>query len=45
MNIDTILENNLNGDAIHDGIIIGVVFIIIFLFYRELFKAVFSIFK
>lgn len=45
MSIVDILEENLTGEPIKDGIIIGVLFIIFWSFYNVLFEAVFSIFK
>lgn len=45
MNVVEVLEENLTGEPIKDGIIIGMLFIIFWSFYNVLFEAVFSIFK
>lgn len=45
MEIETILGNMLNGEPIHDGIVIGIIFICFATFYREIFSGIFSIFK
>lgn len=45
MNIDTIISTMLNGEPIHDGIVIGVIFICFITFYEVIFNAMFSIFK
>ena len=45
MNIDTILSTMLNGEPIHDGVIIGIVFVCFMQFYYAVFGAMFSIFK
>lgn len=45
MNIDEILTNFLNGEPLHDALIIGIFFTIFFEFYKVIFSAVFSIFK
>lgn len=45
MNIDQIVNNMLTGEPIHDGIVIGIIFICFYLFYEKIFGAVFSIFK
>lgn len=43
--IEEVLSNQLNGEPIHDAVIIGVNVIIILIFYQILFSALFSIFK
>lgn len=45
MNIDDIITNMLNGEPLHDGIVIAIIFICFYTFYSEIFKGVFSIFK
>lgn len=45
MNIESIISNLLNGEPIHDAIMIGISFIFAYEFYKVLFSAVFSIFK
>ena len=45
MNIDTIVSTMLNGEIIHDGIVIGVILICFMTFYEVIFNAMFSIFK
>ena len=45
MNIDEIASNMLNGEPIHDAIVIGIVFTCFICFYKAIFGAVFSIFK
>lgn len=45
MDIDTILGNMLNGEPIHDGVIIGIIFVCFIQFYYAIFGAMFSIFK
>lgn len=45
MNIEEIASTMLNGEPVHDGIVIGVIFICFYVFYSEIFKGVFSIFK
>lgn len=45
MNIEEIASNMLNGEPIHDGIIIGIIFICFIEFYYTIFGAMFSIFK
>ena len=45
MNIETIISNLLNGEPIHDAIMIGIAFIFAYEFYKVLFSSVFSIFK
>lgn len=45
MNIDEICSSMLNGEPIHDGIVIGIVFTCFILFYKAIFSAMFSIFN
>lgn len=45
MNIEQIINNMLNGEPLHDSIMIGISFIFAYEFYRVFFSAVFSIFK
>lgn len=45
MSIDQIASTMLNGEIIHDGLVIGTVFIVFIEFYYCLFGAVFSLFK
>lgn len=45
MNIETIISDLLNGEPVHDAIMIGIAFIFAYEFYRVFFSAVFSIFK
>lgn len=45
MNIEQIISNLLNGEPIHDAIMICVSLIFAYEFYRVIFSSVFSIFK
>lgn len=45
MNLDEILGNMLNGEPIHDGVVIGIIFTCFIMFYYSVFGAMFSIFK
>lgn len=45
MNIEEIVSSMLNGDPVHDGIVIGIIFICFYSFYNAIFSGVFSIFK
>lgn len=45
MNIEQIATNMLNGEPIHDGIVIGTIFMCFIIFYENIFGAIFSIFK
>lgn len=45
MSIDYIVSNMLNGEVIHDGLVIGIVLIVFMEFYYCCFGAVFSLFK
>lgn len=45
MNIEEVVSNMLNGEPIHDGIVIGIIFICFFTFYSAIFSGLFSIFR
>lgn len=45
MNIEEIISDSLNGEPLHDAVMIGISFIFAYEFYKVLFSAVFSIFK
>lgn len=45
MNIEEIIRNMLNGEPLHDSIMVGIAFIFAYEFYKVFFSAVFSIFK
>lgn len=45
MSLDEIVTTMLNGEVIHDGIIIGTIFICFWAFYNTIFTAIFSIFR
>lgn len=45
MNIEEIVSTMLNGDPVHDGIVIGIIFVCFYAFYTAIFSGVFSIFK
>ena len=45
MNIENIISDMLNGEPIHDTIMIGIAFIFAYEFYKVFFSAVFSVFK
>lgn len=45
MSIDYIVSTMLNGEIIHDGLVIGLVIIVFMEFYYCTFGAVFSLFK
>ena len=45
MNIEEIIPNMLNGEPIHDGIVIGIIFVCFYAFYTAIFSGLFSIFK
>ena len=45
MNIEEVALNMLNGEPIHDGIVIGIIFICFYSFYNAIFTGLFSIFK
>ena len=44
-NLDTILTNFLNGEPLHDAIVIGILFAVFMVFYNTIFTAIFSFFK
>lgn len=45
MSIDTIISEMLNGEPIHDAIVIGTIFVCFIEFYRAIFSGLFGIFK
>lgn len=45
MNIEEIVINMLTGDPVHDGIVIGIIFICFYAFYNAIFSGLFSIFS
>lgn len=45
MNIEEIATTMLNGDPIHDGIVIGIIFVCFYAFYNAIFSGLFTIFK
>lgn len=45
MNLEEIVSNMLNGEPLHDSIIIGTIFIVFMSFYGAVFGAMFSIFN
>lgn len=45
MNIEEIASSMLNGEPVHDGIVIGIIFICFYSFYNAIFSGVFSIFS
>ena len=45
MNIEEIVADMLNGDPVHDGIVIGIIFICFYAFYNAIFSGLFSIFS
>lgn len=45
MNIEEIATNMLNGEPIHDGLVIGIIFICFYTFYQVIFSSIFTIFK
>lgn len=45
MELDTIINTMLNGEPIHDGIVIGTIFICFYTFYQCIFSGLFSIFS
>lgn len=45
MNIEEIVTNMLNGEPIHDGIVIGIIFLCFYTFYNTMFSGLFSIFS
>ena len=45
MNIEEIASTMLNGEPVHDGIVIAIIFICFYSFYNAIFSGVFSIFS
>ena len=45
MNIEQVINTMLNGEPLHDGLVIGIVFICFYTFYECIFGGMFSIFK
>lgn len=45
MNIEEIVSNMLTGEPVHDGIVIGIIFICFYAFYNAIFSGLFSIFS
>lgn len=45
MNIEEIVSNMLTGEPVHDGIVIGIIFICFYAFYNAIFSGLFSIFN
>lgn len=45
MNIDEVLSNMLNGDPLHDSIVIGIMFVCFWTFFNAIFTGLFSIFR
>jgi len=45
MNIEEIVSNMLTGEPIHDGIVIGIIFICFYSFYNAIFGGMFSLFR
>lgn len=45
MEIDTILAYFMNGDPLHDAIALGIVFTVLFEFYKVLFSTIMTPFK
>ncbi len=45
MNIEEIVSNMLNGEPIHDGLVIGIIFVCFYAFYNAIFTGLFSIFS
>lgn len=45
MNIEEVVSTMLSGEPVHDGIVIGIIFICFYLFYNAIFSAMFSIFS
>lgn len=45
MNIEEIVFNMLTGEPIHDGIVIGIIFICFYSFYNAIFGGMFSLFR
>lgn len=45
MNIEEVASNMLNGDPIHDAIVIGIIFMCFYSFYNAIFSGMFSLFR
>lgn len=45
MNIEEIASTMLSGEPVHDGIVVGIIFICFYSFYNAIFSGVFSIFS
>lgn len=45
MNIEEVVSNMLSGEPIHDGIVIGIIFVCFYAFYNAVFTGLFSIFS
>lgn len=45
MNIEEVVSNMLNGEPIHDGLVIGIIFVCFYAFYSAIFSGLFSIFS
>lgn len=45
MNIEEIAATMLTGEPIHDGIVIGIIFVCFYAFYNAIFAGLFTIFK
>ena len=45
MNIEEVVSTMLNGEPIHDGLVIGIIFICFYTFYSAIFSGLFSIFS
>ena len=45
MNIEEVVSTMLNGEPIHDGLVIGIIFICFYSFYNAIFSFLFSFFK
>ena len=45
MNIEEIVSSMLTGEPVHDGIVIGIIFICFYAFYNAIFSGLFSIFS
>lgn len=45
MNIEEIVSNMLTGEPVHDGLVIGIIFVCFYAFYNAIFTGLFSIFS
>lgn len=45
MNIEEVVSTMLNGEPVHDGLVIGIIFICFYSFYNAIFSGLFSFFK